>query len=281
MRFRQITIIGVGLIGGSIGLAVKKRCLSRRVVGVTAHKGTLKKALKRRAIDRGTLDVKKSPLGSDMVILATPVDKVLTTLKIIKPCLEKGCIVIDVASVKDKIVRSAERIIGRKGYFVGVHPMAGSEQRGIDKADVDLFKDAPCILTKTAKTNAKALRAVSKFWKSIGSKIYVLSPSEHDKRISNISHLPHIIASALSLAAKPTSLEFASTGFRDTTRIAASNPDLWISILLSNRGNVVRDVEDFLKGLKEIRNSISRGKKRKLKNLLLAAKIKRDLFNLE
>ena len=281
MQFKQITIIGVGLIGGSIGLAVKKRRLSYRVIGVTAHRGTLKKALKRRAIDVGTLDTKKSVLDSDMVILATPVDKVLSTLKNIKPHLKKGSIVLDVASVKEKIVRNAERIVGRKAYFVGTHPMAGSEQRGIDKADGNLFKDAPSILTKTGSTDARALKAVSNFWKAMGAKIYLLSPSEHDKKISNISHLPHIVASALSLAAKPSSLEFASTGFRDTTRIAASNPDLWISILLSNRKNAVKDVEDFLKGLKDIRSSIVRSDKRRLRDLLLKAKRKRDLFNVE
>lgn len=278
MKFKQITIIGVGLIGGSIGLAVKKKSLSTRIIGVTAHKRTLKKALKRRAIDIGTLNVRKSVLDSDMVILAAPVDKILSTLKKIKPHLKKGCIVIDVASVKEKIVRNAERITGRKGYFVGAHPMAGSEQRGIDNADGNLFKDAPCILTKTRKTNAKALKAVSNFWKAMGSKIYVLSPSEHDKKISNISHLPHIVASALSLAAKPSSLEFASTGFKDTTRIAASNPDLWISILLSNHKNVVKDVGNYLRGLKDIRNSIKQGEKRRLRNLLLKAKRKREIF---
>lgn len=281
MKFKQITIIGVGLIGGSIGLAVKKKRLSSLVVGVTQHKHTLKKALKRKAIDAGTLDVKKSVLDSDIVILATPVDKILSTLERITPYLKKGCIVIDVASVKDIIVRAAEKIIGTKGYFVGTHPMAGSEQRGIDKADGNLFKGAPCILTKTKRTNAKALRLTFDFWKAMGSKIYVLTPTEHDKKISNISHLPHIAASALSLVAKPSSLEFASTGFIDTTRIASSNPDLWISILLANRDNVAEDVENYLKELKDIKNLIIRRKKAKLRKMLLSAKRKRDMFNIE
>ena len=279
MKFKQIAIVGVGLIGGSMGLAIKKRRLSTRVIGVTRHKRTLRKALRRGAIDFGTLDVKKSVLGSDMVILATPVGKVLSTLEKIKPYLKKGCIVTDVASVKDIIVRRAEKIIGSKGYFVGVHPMAGSEQRGVDKADGNLFKGAPCILTKTKKTNAKALRVVSNFWRAIGSKIYVLSPSEHDEKISDISHLPHIAASALSLTVKPPSLKFASTGFKDTTRIAAGDPELWISILLANRVNVAKDVQDYLKKLKGIRNLIIRGKSRKLRKTLLSAKRKRDMLN--
>lgn len=280
-KFKQITIIGVGLIGGSIGLAVEKRRLSSRVIGVTAHKHTLKKALKRQAIDVGTLDVKKSVLNSDMVILATPVDKILSTLEKITPHLKKGCIVIDVASVKGAIVQAAEKIIGRKGYFVGTHPMAGSEQSGIDKADGNLFKNAPCIITRTRRTNTKALMAIFNFLKAMDSKIYVLSPSEHDKKISNVSHLPHIAASALSLVAKPSSLEFASTGFKDTTRIASGNPDLWISILLANRNNVIKDLENYLKELKNIRDLIIRKEKTKLKKILLSAKRKRDMFDVE
>ena len=245
MKLKQITIIGVGLIGGSMGLAVKKRRLASRIIGVTAHKNTLSKAIRRRAIDSGTLDVKMSVLEADMVILATPVDKILSTLKKITPSLKKGCIVIDVASVKGAIVNAAERIIGKKGYFVGTHPMAGSEQRGIGKADGDLFKNAPCILTKTVRTDRKAFRVVANLWKAMGSNIYALSPSEHDKNISNISHLPHVVASALSITARPSSTEFASTGFRDTTRIAAGDPGLWISILLANRKNIAADMENY------------------------------------
>ena len=279
MRFKQVTIIGVGLIGGSLGLATKKKGLASRVVGVTAHKSTLKKAQRRKAIDAGTLDIKRSVLGSDMVILATPVDKILSTLKKIRPYLKKGCIVIDVASVKNVIAHAAEKILGRRGYFVGTHPMAGSEKRGVDKADSNLFKNAPCVLTRTGRTNAKALRTVSDFWKAMGSKIYILSPSEHDKKISNISHLPHIAASALSLAAKSSSMPFASTGFKDTTRIAAGDPGLWIPILLANRRNVAADIKDYLKKLKGFGNSITRGEKDKLRKMLSDAKKKRDMLN--
>lgn len=280
MRFKQITIIGVGLIGGSIGLAAKKLRLAPCVIGVTAHKNTLKKALRRGAIDRGTLTADKSVIGSDMVVIATPVDNVLSTLRKTAPNLKKGCIVIDVASVKGAIVKDAEDIVKGRAYFVGTHPMAGSEQRGIEKADGSLFKGAPCIITGTGRTNRRALEAVSDFWRKLGSKVYRLSPPQHDKRISNISHLPHIAASALSLSAKPSSMEFASTGFGDTTRIAASDPDLWISILMANRKNVISDIENYLDALIDIRKTILRGKKKRLKRMLLKAKKKRDTFSL-
>ena len=136
MKLKQITIIGVGLIGGSIGLAVRKKGLALKVIGVAAHKSTIKKALKHRAISTGTLDIRNSVLGSDMVILATPVDKILSTLKKISPRLKKGCIVTDVASVKGAIVRPAEIILKSGVHFVGAHPMAGSEQRGIERQAV-------------------------------------------------------------------------------------------------------------------------------------------------
>ncbi|MDD5680926.1 MAG: prephenate dehydrogenase [Candidatus Omnitrophica bacterium] len=278
MQFKQITIIGVGLIGGSIGLAVKKNRLAARIVGVTAHKATLDKARKRKAIDFGTLDLKKSVLNSDMVILATPVDKIIGTLKQIAPKLKKDCIVIDVASVKGNIVNNGERIIGSKAHFVGTHPMAGSEQRGVDKADSNLFKDAPCIITKTKKTDKKALKAVRHFWKVLGSKIYELSPMEHDKRVSNISHLPHAAAAALALTADSSSLKFASTGFGDTTRIASGDPALWSAILTDNSSSARGDIKRYLKQLEAISKLIEAKDKDKLKIVLLKAKRKRDKF---
>jgi prephenate dehydrogenase len=279
MKFKQITIIGVGLIGGSIGLAAKKRHLSSRIIGVTRHKHTLRKAIRCGAIDLGTLDIEKSVINSDMVILATPVDKILSTAQKISHYVEEGCIVIDVASVKGAIVKAAEQIIEPEAYFIGTHPMAGSEQRGIDKADGDLFKGAPCILTKTKRTNMKILQIVFNFWKALGSEVYILSPSQHDKEISSISHLPHIAASALSLAAKPSAFKFISTGFKDTTRISSSDPDLWVSILLSNSRNVAKDIENYLGILNDIKNAITYKQRVRLKKKLLDAKRKRDTLD--
>jgi len=276
MKFNQITIIGVGLIGGSIGLAAKKQKLAARIVGVTAHAESLNKALKHKAMDFGMLDLRRSVLGSDIVIIATPVDKIISTIKEIYPNLKKDCIVIDVASVKENIVAKAEKIVGRKANFVGTHPMAGSEQRGVDKADSNLFNGAPCIITKTGRTDRKALKTVKDFWKKLGSKIYELSPREHDKRVSNISHLPHIAASCLSLTAQPASLKFAATGFRDVTRIASSDPGLWASILMSNRGNTANDIKNYIKQLEKIRRVILGGKKSILRSALISAKKKRD-----
>ncbi|MEA3305669.1 MAG: prephenate dehydrogenase [Candidatus Omnitrophota bacterium] len=272
----QITIIGVGLIGGSIGMAVKKKGLAFRVVGVTAHRHSLSKALNRGAIDSGTLNVKKSVSGSDIVILAVPVDRVLSTLKKVVSHLKKGCIVFDVASVKKSIVRSAEKILGPRGFFVGAHPMAGSEQRGVDKANGNLFEGAPCIITKTRRTNRQALTTIKNFWKKLGSEIYELSPAEHDKRVGNISHLPHAAAAILFLEAKPSSLKLASTGFMDTTRIASGDPGLWARILKDNSDSASAEIKRYAKKLEIFSELVKAKNEPKIKILLSKAKKKRD-----
>lgn len=276
MKFNQITIIGVGLIGGSIGLAAKKHKLASCIIGVTAHEKSFKDAERIKAINFGTLNAKKSVVGSDLVILATPVDKVLITLKEIAPYLEKDCIVMDVASVKENIVEDAEKIIGGKNHFVGTHPIAGSEQRGAGNANVNLFKNAPCVITKTKNTGKTALHKVSAFWKALGMRVYVMSPQKHDKKISRTSHLPHTMASAIACSADPSDMKFIGTGFKDTTRIASGDPDLWTSILMANRANVSADITSNMKIMRRIRKALNREKCGELKKILSKAKNKRD-----
>lgn len=276
MKFDQITIIGVGLIGGSIGLAVKKHNLAVRIVGVTAHEKSFKDAERIKAIDSGTLNARKSVSGSDLVILATPVDKVLSTLEEVAPHLEKDCIVIDVASVKKEIVKDAEKIVGRKNRFIGTHPIAGSEQRGVSNADAGLFKNAPCIITKTKNTDERALNEISDFWKKLGARVYVMSPEKHDKEISRISHLPHTVASATASSISISDMEFIGTGFKDTTRIASGDPDLWTSILMANRANVSADISSNIKIMERIRRALKHAKRGELKKILSDAKKKRD-----
>jgi len=262
-------------------MAVKKKRLARRVIGVTAHRATLKKAIRRGAVDAGTLSARNSVSGSDLVILAAPPDKITGVLKKIAPRLKKGCIVIDAASVKGAIVPAAEKILKAKAHFVGSHPMAGSEKRGIDKADAGLFRGAICILTRTRNTDKKALKVVSGFWEALGSKIRVMSVSRHDKIVSSISHLPHIAASALSLAVDRGSLELAAGGFKDTTRVASGSPGLWAPIFTLNRGNIAGDIEAYVKAVRAIKRSIVRGEKARLFRLLSDAKKRRDALESE
>lgn len=278
MQFKQITIIGVGLIGGSIGLAAKRHKLAAQIIGVTAHKDSIREALKRKAIDFGTLDLKKSVINSDMVILAVPVDKVVSALKEALPNLKKDCIVMDVASVKGRIVKDAEKIVSRKARFVGTHPMAGSERRGVSRAASGLFNGAPCIITKTGKTDKAALRTVKNFWKKLGSKTYELSPEEHDRRVSSISHLPHAAAAALCLTADKSSLKFASSGFGGATRIASGDPNLWSAILTDNSAAACADIKRYSRQLEIIGRLIKAKDMPKLKAVLSKAKKTRDSF---
>ena len=197
-KLNKVSIIGVGLIGGSIGLALKKKKLAREVVGVCRRSVSLEKALKAGAIDWGTLDMQKGVSGADMVIVATGVDRIAEMVRSAVPFVKPGCIFTDVGSVKAGIVKEIESFMPKNKFFVGSHPMAGSEKSGVKRARQDLFKNAITIVTKTGKTDARAFKSVTAFWSAVGSRIKVVDPVRHDDLICQISHLPHIVAAAVT-----------------------------------------------------------------------------------
>lgn len=279
-RFDKIAIIGVGLIGGSIGLAVKKRRLAREVVGVFRRPSTLRRALKHGAVDSGTLDIKEGVRGADLIIVASPV---LTIPDIAKKALgfaKSGAIVTDAGSSKAWIVSEIEKTAKRcRGvHFVGSHPMAGSERAGVEAARSGLFEGAPCIVTKTGRTDGAALKTVAGFWRSLGAKVEVMSPAGHDRSVALVSHLPHIVAFGLAGAVPANFLKYGAEGFRDTTRVASSDPRLWADILFSNRAEILRSVRIFEKYYKEIVRAISRSDHVRAVRLLAKAKARRDRF---
>ncbi len=280
-RFNKIVIIGVGLIGGSIGLAVKQRKLAKTVLGICRRKVSAKAALKARAVDVATSSYEKGLKGADLIIVATPVGKIVDAVKRITKFSKKKVIVTDVGSTKEKIVKEASRILPRHIKFIGAHPMAGSEKSGIQNADKNLFVNSICILTKTSKTDKRALGIVKKFWQGLGASCRILSPAEHDYYISLISHLPHIVAASLAAAVstEPKSLNYASTGFKDTTRIAASEPNLWQDIFMTNRIRILSSLAGFKKMLAQIEHSIRVGDGKYLKNVLMKSKKVRDKLN--
>ena len=274
--FNRIAIIGVGLIGGSIGLAIKKKSLAREVVGVCRHTDSLRRARLIKAIDRGSLNYKDAVKNADLVILAAPIGQIIKIGKKITPYLKEGCLVTDVGSTKFELVRGIERAYARrKIFFVGAHPLAGSEKRGSKFARADLFQGALCILTKTAKTNSSALKAISKFWKGLGSRITVLPARRHDEIVALISHLPHLAAGQLVKAARG-SLAFAASGFFDTTRIASSDAEVWTDTFLTNKGFVLEGLGSYIKNLKTIRDLIRKEDKRKLSAEFRKIKTLRD-----
>ncbi len=274
--FKRVTIIGLGLIGGSLALAIKKQRLAKKIVGVSKRRSTIRKALSSKIVDSATLDVKKGIKGSDLVILATSVLKIIDIAKKISPQLSKGAILTDAGSTKKEIVDEIEKILPRGVSFVGSHPLAGSEKTGIDHINGRLFKGAYCILTKAKKTDIKTLNKVKRFWKALGMKVETMSPERHDKLFSRLSHLPHVTAAALMNACGKKELRLAAGGLKDTTRIASSKPELWKDIFTTNRKNILDDICLLKKELSKIENALKKNDSTRLLSLLKKAKTVRD-----
>lgn len=277
MIFKKIAIIGVGLIGGSLGLAIKKKRLARVVVGIGRRSSSIRKALRRSAIDIGTKDPAKGVAGADLVVIATPVCSTPRIARAIAGDLKRGSILTDAGSTKGWIVKSIERCIPDKISFVGSHPLAGSEKRGVLFAEEDLFKCSAVIMTKTKRTKVSAVRTLGRFWKSLGvARVVVKSPEEHDRIVAEISHLPHLAATALINSADRKSLEFASTGFKDTTRIAASDPEVWRDICLTNKKEILRSLDRYERRLARLKALIKKGRAEELRKEFAKSKSIRE-----
>ena len=278
MKFNKVTIIGVGLIGGSIGLAIRKKRLAREVIGVFRRASTLKKALKAKAVTRATMSIGEGVKSADLIIVAAPVYSIPALVKEAARHAKKGAIITDVGSTKAWIRDNVEKILknARSVYFVGSHPMAGSEHAGVEFARADLLSGAPCIVAKDAKTNKTALKKVISFWASLGAKVKVMSPEAHDRSVSLISHLPHIVAFALAGAVPEKELQYAAEGFKDTTRVASSDPELWADIFLTNSKEIANAARLFKKYCKDILSAVGSGDYTKTVGVLKRAKAKRD-----
>ncbi len=247
-----ILIVGVGLIGGSLGKAIKKRRLAKQVIGVSRKQATLRAAKKAGAIDVGSTQLEKMVPKADIIVIAAPLDKVIPLAKKIAKLKKPDAVVTDVGSVKGKILTSCEPFFN--GTFVGGHPMAGSEKTGVAFAKEKLFEDTVCILTPTKKTQSSAKRKVEQLWKGVGAKVSLLSAKEHDNVTAYISHLPHLLSVALvqSLPLKQRNyLKFIGTGFKDMSRLAGGDSKLWLEILLSNKSEVQKSLNQNIKELQK------------------------------
>lgn len=278
MQFKKVTIIGVGLIGGSIGLAIKKRGLAGEVTGVFRRPSTLRKAIRCKAVDNGTMSIAEGVKDADLIILAAPVHTIVTTAREAIKYAKKGAVITDAGSTKAWIVGKVEKMLSGNSsiHFIGSHPMAGSEHAGVEFAKKDLLDGAPCIVTKTVNTNKRALKIIINFWKTLGARVVVLSPSGHDRSVSLISHLPHIVAFGLAGAVPSEQLVYAAEGYRDTTRVASSDPELWADIFLTNRKDIAKACREFEIYYKAILKAISKNDYKGTVRLLKAAKSKRD-----
>ncbi len=277
---RQLAVVGVGLLGGSVAKAARQGGLARRIVGIGRDTGRLQPAL-----DDGTLDVAVTDLDAgvrdaDFVLLAAPVLAIEGLLERVWRAAPPGAVVTDVGSTKRNIVRAAERLATTRPLaFVGSHPLAGSEQAGYRVARLDLFRGATVIVTPTEATELAALKTTTEFWEALGARVSSLDPETHDRTVAAISHLPHLIACALvdgAARVEPAALEFAARGFRDTTRIAAGDPDMWTEIFLANRDALTATVEAFRNALGELQQVIDGGRADAVRAVLARIKATRD-----
>ncbi|HNS32041.1 MAG TPA: prephenate dehydrogenase/arogenate dehydrogenase family protein [bacterium] len=258
VKFKNTGIVGLGIIGGSLAVEIKKRKISERVTGFSRRTETLARAMKDGIIDEYFPDFEEGLRNLDFLILATPIDVIKEYF--VKISRQKSSVLVtDVASVKEKIVKESEEILGKNSNFVPSHPMAGSEKSGIESIKENLFEGRNVIITPGDNTKEKNILKVKNFWEALGAKTLFLSPCEHDRLIGLTSHLPHVAVYCLiSLLRKAESRDILfkcmGTGFLDTTRIGKSNPELWASIFAANRINICCLIDDFEKALREMKN---------------------------
>jgi prephenate dehydrogenase len=282
VQFRKITIIGVGLLGGSIGLAARKRRVAKEIAGYARREKTIAECEKIGALDYATTDLLAAVSGADLVILCTPLAQMRALTEQFLPALKRGAIVTDVGSVKADVMREICGLVRKAGgHFVGSHPMAGGEKMGVLAARADLYGNAVCVVTPTKNSNAVAIRKVEQFWKSLGSRVVRMDAAKHDALVSRTSHLPHVAAAALaSLVLDPkqpsSKSDLCATGFRDTTRIASGSPEMWRDIVLANRKNVSQSVDAFVGELKKFQAALKKGDAKAVEKFFATAKERRD-----
>jgi prephenate dehydrogenase len=263
--FRQMTICGVGLIGGSLAMTAREHGLVERIVGLGRSQANLDVALARGLIDFATRDPAEAARGADLVMLATPVMTFPETLAAMVPHLPTDAVISDVGSVKEWVVRALEPLIGPGMSLVGVHPVAGKETVGAGAAEAGLFANRRVIVTPSGRSDVAAVAKVIALWRATGANIEEMKPASHDAILSRASHLPQIVASALAAALEgeqvdgKIAIEYGAGGLRDTTRIAASSAEMWRDICLTNRGAILAALELFRGSLDKFTDAVEQG----------------------
>jgi len=280
-----LTIVGVGLIGGSIGLAAKRRGLVRTVRGLGRRQSSLDRARALGAIDEAYLDPQAALKDAGLVVVCTPVDQIAGQIVRFASFCKPGAILTDAGSTKATIVAEVEAGLAAhtqernpvpQVHFVGSHPLAGSEKRGPEFADAELFQDRWTVLTPTPRTDAEALEKTKAFWTALGSRVKLMTPQDHDRALALTSHVPHLVAAALAASLPAELRELAATGFRDTTRIAAGDSALWTAIFTHNQDAVLSALAAVEARLQAFRQALAARDWNALGQLLIQAKEVRD-----
>ena len=287
-QIKNITILGVGLIGGSLGLALKENGFKGQITGLGRRRETLNIALERNVVDFATTDFKLGVEKADLLIIGTPVSLIPQMVKRFSAQAppKKPLFITDAGSVKTQVVREIDNFLSAQDHthihFVGSHPMAGSEKASVAEAKSTLFNNAKCIITPSMCTSPTAIQVVKDLWEFIGGYTIVLSPTDHDYLVAGASHLPHLIASVLTQTTQSVqtkslrALELAATGFRDTTRIAAGSPEIWRDIFLQNSEFLIPMVKSTIQTLEQLSTLLTNKDSTKIEEFLAQAKEIRD-----
>ncbi len=284
MSGEKVTLIGLGLLGGSVGLALRKRRLAKSVVGYARRQATIDEAKACGAVDDATSDLREAVAQADLILLCTPVGAMPALAEAMLPHCRKGVLLTDVGSVKNAVTKRLSPLTRRhSAVFVGSHPMAGSEKTGVVYADDSLFEGAVCVVTPLPETPQAATQRIAEFWTSLGGRMVEMSPARHDKIVSRTSHLPHVVASILAhdvldAGADAMQGQLCASGFRDATRVAAGNTTIWKDILAQNSDNVVDALDHYIKGLSEFRRMLREGNSERLADFLEEARSRRHAW---
>jgi len=279
---KRLTVIGVGLIGGSLVRALREKGAVGEVIGVGRGEANLKRGVELGVLDSYTTDPTEGVKGADLVFLSTPVCSIPALVERIAPHLAPGCVVTDGGSVKESIVTACEPLMPEGTHFIGGHPIAGTEHSGVEASFATLYQGKRCIITPTGNSNGEALAKVVKIWELAGSSVTLMDPVRHDRVVAAISHLPHMVAYSLVNAVEGYEktagdlLCFSAGGFRDFTRIASSDPAMWRDIALTNRDAVLEMMDFFATTLGELRTLVAAGDGAGLEQFFLNSKLARD-----
>ena len=282
MPWQKVTLVGVGLLGGSLGLALKQRRLAKMIYGYVRRPASIPECEKLGLVDCATRDLLAAVEGADLVVLCTPLAQMRDLTMQLLPALSPGALVTDVGSVKATVVQQLEPLVAtRRAHFVGSHPMAGSEKNGPSAARADLFENAACIVTPSAQSDPQILAQAEELWRSVGARPMILAPEVHDEYVSRSSHLPHVVAAelanyVLSPAYPREQSLLCANGFRDTTRIASGSPEMWRDIALANRKNLARVLGVFIEDLQELQLALERADTKTIEEFFEMAKQRRD-----
>ena len=282
--FDKVAIIGVGLLGGSVGLTLKARGMCGKVIGLGRSPASVEAGLEMGAIDEAADELVEAAAGADLVVVCTPVSSVAGVIEEVESFLEEDCVITDVGSTKQDIVRAVEQLRRAGSMFVGSHPMAGSEKKGVRNASAGLFDGATVFLTPTPSTDERAAGVIREMWERFGGKIVELEPEIHDRVMARTSHLPHIVAALLVAGLRVLEEErigLVGKGFLDTTRIASSDPEMWADICMSNLEEVREAVVTLRDDLDEFNLYLTEGEYEKIFEFFRSVKTLRDSFDRE